>query len=218
MKPYYDQGGIQIYHGKCEAVMPTLHDSAFDLVLTDPPYGMNYESNHYKHGNPHKAIAGDNAFPVAVLENLIKCAKTGVLAFCRWDNLESFPKPKSFIVWEKNNHTAGDLEHEYARQWEACAWWPGSAHRWAKGRPQDIIKCDRVAPGSLLHPTQKPVELMGMLISQNACEVVLDPYMGSGTTLRAAKDLNLKAIGIEVEERYCEIAAKRLQQEVFSFD
>jgi site-specific DNA-methyltransferase (adenine-specific) len=66
------------------------------------------------------------------------------------------------------------------------------------------------------HPTQKPISLMGFCINDTSAQTILDPFMGSGTTLRAAKDLGRKAIGIEIEEKYCEIAAKRMSQEVLN--
>ena len=218
MKPYFERGGIKIFHGDCREILPTLDKGAFDLVLTDPPYGMSYESNRYIGKNPFGAIKGDGEYPVDVLKDLIaKYSRVGVLAFCRWENLKDLPKPKSFLVWVKNSHTMGDLDHEYARQWEGICFWNGPDHKWAKGRPQDIIRCDRVPPQALQHPTEKPVELLGILLSQHECETVLDPYCGSGSTLEAAKLLGLKATGIELEERYCEIAARRLEQEVFDF-
>tara|TARA_R110000744_G_C19227079_1_gene547740 strand:+ start:292 stop:933 length:642 start_codon:yes stop_codon:yes gene_type:complete len=211
MKPYYEQDGITIYNADCRDVLPTL--DPVDLVLTDPPYGMNYESNRYVGENPFGGIVGDDAWPTDVIAMCREIATVGVLAFTRWD-VALEPKPTSMIVWVKNNHTAGDLNHEYARQWEGIAWWKGPQHEWGEGRPQDVILNERVAPTSLEHPTQKPTALLRKLIQQHRCTTTLDPFMGSGTTLRAAKDLGRKAIGIEIEERYCEIAANRLAQGV----
>ena len=105
----------------------------------------------------------------------------------------------------------GDLEHEHARQTEIALFYPGPAHRFPKGRPSDVIRAPRTTNEH--HPTEKPVRLMSAILEWTQ-GVVLDPFMGSGTTLRAAKDLGRKAIGIEIEEKYCEIAAKRLSQEV----
>ena len=108
----------------------------------------------------------------------------------------------------------GDLNHEYGRRWEACAFYPGPSHRWASGRPADVIRVPRVPPAAMLfHPTEKPVDVMQWLIGHHHGHV-LDPFMGSGPTLVAAKNLGRKAVGIEIEERWCEIAANRLRQEV----
>lgn len=127
-----------------------------------------------------------------------------------------FPLPKSFIAWDKGNHSMGDLEHEFGRRWEGCAFYPGPYHKFKK-RPADLIIANRVNPISLKHPNEKPIHALTPLIDCHVGETVLDPFMGSGTTLRAAKDLGRKAIGIEIEEKYCEIASKRLSQEVFDF-
>jgi len=182
-------------------------------VLTDPPYGINYLSNHYKYKNPHKKIIGDNKYPVELVSEFINKALSATYLFCRWNNIKEIPEPKSLIVWVKNNWSAGDLKHEYGRQWEAIAFYPKHEHTFYNGRPSDVIYCDRVPPEQLLHPTQKPVKLMSRLISHCAGNI-LDPFMGSGTTLVAAKQLGRKAIGIELEEKYCDIAVNRLRQGV----
>jgi site-specific DNA-methyltransferase (adenine-specific) len=124
------------------------------------------------------------------------------------------PKPRSVLSWVKNNWSMGDLEHEHGRQWEAICFYAQSGHKFIKRIP-DVIYADRT--GNNLHPTEKPESVIQQLIVCNEGETILDPFMGSGTTLRAAKDLGRKAIGIEIEERYCEIAAKRMAQEVFNF-
>lgn len=216
MKPYYEDNHCIIYHGDSREILTNL--APVDVVLTDPPYGMEYKSNYRIGGNPFGKIEGDSLYDFGMISNFLKIARCGVFAFGRWDNLTGMPKPKSVIVWVKNNWGMGDLEHEFARQWEMCAFWAGEDHKWANGRPQDVIHHDRVNPSSMQHPTQKPVGLMTKLLQSMECETVLDPYMGSGSTLRAAKDLGKKAIGIELEERYCEVAAKRLRQECFAFD
>lgn len=217
IKSYYldEKAGIAIILGDCRDILPQLESGSIDLVLTDPPYGANYISNYYRKGNPWGAIAGDDQLPVDVIKTCISFACVGVICFLRWDVLHQLPKPKSCIVWIKNNWTAGDLKHAYARQWEMVAFWAGPLHSWGMGRPRDVIEYKRVPPTSLLHPTEKPIGLLQELIRHHQCETVLDPFMGSGTTLRAAKDLGHHAIGIEIEERYCEIAANRLAQEVF---
>jgi site-specific DNA-methyltransferase (adenine-specific) len=216
-KPYYqdDQYGITIYHGDCREILPEL--PKVDLVLTDPPYGMNYFSNHYKGVNPHLKIEGDDAYPTDIIETCINKSNNAVFTFCRWENLKDIPTPKSFIVWAKNNWSAGDLKHEYGRQWEGIAFYPQSGHEFIY-RPSDLIDSRRVPPTELLHPTEKPLSTLLSILKANVGNTVLDPFMGSGTTLVAAKHLNRKAIGIEIEEKYCEIAVKRLQQGVFQFD
>ena len=126
------------------------------------------------------------------------------------------------IVWGKGPMGMG---HHYRRSYEtvlvatkkgaACKWYDNSK------RIENIIRpgqygIKKIIPSKDQHPTEKPTELSGHFLRLHSApdDIVLDPFMGSGTTLRAAKDLGRKAIGIEIEEKYCEIAAKRLAQEV----
>ena len=211
MKPYYDHDDITIYHGDCREILPTLEP--VDLVWTDPPYGIEYVSGHYKHGNPFSPIVGDDKFPADIAMQLIVLARAGAIIFGTEVALAPL-QPDSWLIWSKNNHTAGDLEHTYARQHEIAGFWAGQNHHFANGRPTTILQVPRVGPSSLVHPTEKPIALLKQLILHHECQTILDPFMGSGTTLRAAKDLGRKAIGIEIEEQYCEIAANRMAQGV----
>lgn len=206
MKPYYQDSAVTIYHGDCREI----HIGAVDLVVTDPPYGMGFVSNH--RNVKHSPIAGDaESMPMDVLWTCIANAKSASYIFCRWNNLREMPEPKSVLCWVKNNWSMGDLEHEHGRQWEAICFYAGREHQFIKRIP-DVIHADRT--GNSNHPTEKPQTLMAQLIAANVGELVFDPFCGSGTTLSAAKDLGRKAIGIEIEEKYCEIAAKRCAQEV----
>jgi len=211
-KPYYEEKGITIYHGDCREILP--HLPPVDLVLTDPPYGISYQSNHRVDWQRKPKIHGDEEFPMWIFEDIKP--RVALFVWCRWDQMRLFPRPKSFIAWDKGNHSMGDLEHEFGRRWEGCAFYPGPEHAFRR-RPADVIVANRVNPASLIHPNEKPVEAITPIIDSHVGETILDPFMGSGTTLRAAKDLGRKAIGIEIEEKYCEIAAKRLRQEVFDF-
>jgi site-specific DNA-methyltransferase (adenine-specific) len=212
IKPYYqdEHYGITIYHGDCREILPTLEP--VDLVLTDPPYGMNFVSNHRV--IKHSSIVGDNFLPIDLIQMAINKANNAAYVFCRWDNLSDMPQPKSVLAWVKNNWSMGDLLHEHGRQWEAICFYANSGHSFIKRIP-DVLYAKRT--GNIEHPTQKPESVIGQLIESNYGNTILDPFMGSGTTLVAAKQLNRKAIGIEIEEKYCEIAVKRLQQSVFEF-
>ena len=205
MTPYYDRDGITIYCADCRDVLPELEK--VDLVLTDPPYGIEYQSG-WRAGKHHK-IQNDSEYPVDVLKNLIALGQSGCYAFCRWDNLSEIPKPKSVLAWVKNNWTSGDLEHSHGRQWEAICFWPGVNHHFVKRIP-DVIHCDKQK--SDIHPTEKTVALLRKIIGCNVGDIVLDPFMGSGTTLLAAKALGRKCVGIEISEKYCQIAVERLRQ------
>ena len=126
IKPYYEENGITIYHGDCKDILPEL--SAIDLTIMDPPYGINYFSNRYKKGNPYNKIKGDSSYPIEIINICREISSNAVYAFCRWENLQELPKPKSFIVWIKNNWTAGDLKHAHGRQWEGICFFPGGRH------------------------------------------------------------------------------------------
>ena len=203
----------KIYEGDALEIMRTWPDKCVDLVLTDPPYGMNYFSNHYKDGNPHSEIAGDSSFPHEAVKEFFRIARGGVFCFMRWNNLQELKKePKSFIVWAKNNWSAGDLEHEYGRQWEGCAFWPLENHAFI-GRPSDVIDARRVPSTELQHPTEKPVYLLEEILRHNIGQIICDPYCGSGSTLLAAERLGRKWIGIEIEPKYCAIAQARVDAE-----
>jgi len=207
---YYTDDNVTIYHGDCREILPSLNN--FDLVITDPPYGMNYQSNY--RSQKHEKITNDHKFPVDEIKQIIKKAGFAAYVFCRWDNLPEMPKPKSVLAWIKNNWGMGDLKHEHGRQWEACCFYPKEKHKFTKRTP-DVLNFART--DNELHPTQKPVGLIASLIECNECETILDPFAGSGTTGRAAKDLNKKSVLIELNEKYCEIAAKRMAQEVFQW-
>lgn len=211
-KPYYEKDGVTIYQGDCRELVPYLDRQ--ELVITDPPYGIDYQSAWRTEWKRKDKIVGDKEFPLWIFD-LLK-PSIALFVWCRWDTLPILPLPKSFIVWDKVIHGMGDLEHEFGRRWEACAFYPGPNHTF-NGRPVDLFKAQRISPDKMVHPNEKPVGAIRPLMeSHNG--LILDPFMGSGTTLVAAKELGRKAIGIEIEEKYCEIAAKRLSQDVFKFD
>ena len=207
MLEYYRDELISIYHGDAREILPTL--PPVDLVLTDPPYGMQFRSNHRI--IRHDYLYGDTESPIDLIARLAVLPTHAAYIFCRWNNLATMPRPRSVIVWVKNNWSMGNLKHEHGRQWEAICFYPGPEHQFIT-RISDVVFANRT--GNDLHPTQKPLSLCKKILGANVGQVVLDPFMGSGTTLRAAKDLGRRAIGIEIEERYCEIAARRMAQAV----
>lgn len=211
MKPYYEEKGITIYNCDCREILSDINP--IEICLTDPPYGIDYQSSRKIDWQRKDKIQQDKEFPLWIFD--IIHPTVAFFVWCRWDILPILPLPKSFIVWDKGCHSMGDLYHEFGRQWEACAFYPGPDHKFTK-RPIDIIRTKKITPDKLLHPNQKPVSVLIPLIS---CVkgIIIDPFMGSGTTLITAKELHREAIGIEIEEKFCEMAAKRLSQEVFDF-
>lgn len=204
----YSDADCAIACADCRDILPRL--SSYDLCATDPPYGIDYQSN-YPVATPIKSkIVGDKAFPswmFAILQ-----PKVALLVWCRWDILSELPKPKSLIVWDKGNHSMGDLEHEFGRRWEACAFYPGPEHSF-RYRPIDLIATPRISPRRLRHPNEKPYAVMVPLIDCHPGEIVLDPFCGTGSTLMAARLMNRKSIGIEISEHYCKIAIERMKQQ-----
>lgn len=202
-------GNATLYCGDCMDILPTL--PKVDAVITDPPYGMSFQSNFRI--EKHLRIANDETADLActVIDWAINNAKHSVYAFGRWDNIKDYPKPKSLITWVKNNWSMGDLHHEHARQTEVAFFYAGENHTFPEGRPTDVISYARTS--NEFHPTEKPVGLMAQFIKWTA-GTVLDPFMGSGTTGVAAIQLGRQFIGIEREPKYFDIACKRIEQAV----
>jgi DNA modification methylase len=207
-EPYYSRNGITIYHGDCREVLPTL--GAVDLVLTDPPYGIG--ANKMTLGNGHRVVFRGNSDWDSAPAKLDHILELGIDAVIWGGNYFSLPPSRCWFVWDK-----GTGANDYADCELAWTNREGVVKRyfqsWVGANAKERIDSDR------FHPTQKPVALMRWCIGFfPKARVIVDPYMGSGSTLRAAKDLGLSAIGIELDERYCEIAARRLSQEVLPLE
>jgi DNA modification methylase len=200
VKPYYEADGITIYHGDCREIAPSL---AYDAVVSDPPYGLGDLMHRPGDGQWSKlwgdgAPSWDRAAP-----QWIGSLVVGIPSIIWGGNYFALPLARGWLVWDK-------VVREFSSGHCELAWTnidqPVRAFSYSHGQ---------LANEGKLHPTQKPVGLMAWclrFLPDALC--VLDPFAGSGSTLRAAKDLGRKAIGIEIEERYCEIAAKRLAQGV----
>ena len=231
-KPYYEdeRAGMVIYHGDCREILP--HLPKVDLVLTDPPFSthphLNARSNRvFGYGN--KAI-DFQAIDFQAIENVLvelgaKCSRWFVSAL-DWRHIaqlnQACPEPWEFVrfgVWVKTNPMPQISSDRPANGWDGLIYLhnKNTKKRWNGGGRHGNWIGAVVTDG--LHPTGKPLELMKHLVGMFSDDgnLILDPFMGSGTTLRAAKDLGRKAIGIELEEKYCEIAAQRLAQEVLIF-
>lgn len=190
MKPYYQDNAVTIYHGDCRAVLPTL--PKVDLVLTDPPYGMG-------------KAEWDNEIP----KWLPLVDTFPVMAFCGVVGMRDYPTPDWVAAWVRVGSTQRIGHLGGFNNWE-----PILCYRLER-LPNDVFMVPNT-DHKHQHPTCKPLKLFLRLVSTQQAHTILDPFMGSGTTLRAAKDLGRKAIGIEIEEKYCEIAAKRMAQEVLA--
>jgi len=195
-------GKATLYLGDCRDIVGSI---AYDSIVSDPPYGMAFQSNYRK--TQHKKIENDRNVDLLVWATELPFNHSNYL-FCRWENIADVKKPKSCITWIKNNHSMGDLEHEHGRQTEICLFYNGKKHFFPNKRPNDVIKADRT--GNNFHPTEKPVSLMGVVCSWTD-GVIVDPFMGSGSTGVAAVQMGREFIGIELDEDYFDIACKRIE-------
>jgi len=195
-------GDCRLLLGDCREIVPLL--GPIGCVVTDPPFGMAFRSNHRT--DRHDSIAGDGTTELLAWACQIPVSHSRYV-FCRWDNLTDIPKPKSLVTWVKNNWSMGDLEHEHARQTEVAAFYPGPGHFFPNGRPQDVIRAPRT--GNEHHPTEKPVQLMAAFLEWTS-GLVLDPFAGSGSTLVACARAGRPGIGIEVNPEYFETMRRRV--------
>ncbi len=214
LQPFYDCNGITIYNGDCRQVLPFLND--FDLLLTDPPYGIG-ESTGKNRNSSNAAVTRDygssdwdNAPPRNhLLQAMIEQCQTAVVF---GGNYFALPPSRCWLVWDKDNTgMRADAELAWTNRDAAVRlfqWrWNGmlQEHGGDKKEPR-------------VHPTQKPLALMKWCLGLVPdAKTVLDPFMGSGTTLVAAKQLGLRAVGIEINADYCAAAVERLRQNVFDF-
>lgn len=214
MKPFYEHAGITIYHGDCREIAPSL---VADALISDPPYGVSERCDRKTAGrgnlaecNDFPPVYGDstpfNPWPWVSYK---RCVLFGANHYA-----PKLPPSPTWIVWDKRcglgENDNADCEFAWVKDAgpaRICRhYWNGMLRGSERQEPR-------------VHPTQKPIAVMEWVISRytEPADIILDPYMGSGTTLIAAKKCGHSAIGIEIEERYCEIAARRLSQEVLSF-
>jgi DNA modification methylase len=203
MKPYYQDDYVAIYHGDNREIVPTL--GRFDLLLTDPPYGIGFGKKHTKWSANRGALLGEWDGEIPDIAWLLDIAPLA----CIWGGERfSLPVHRGWLAWIKPDAPPTFTAFELAWTNRDCP------ARWIK-HSISAMNSERVG-----HQTQKPLRLMIWSIQQVAerAQTIIDPFAGSGTTGRAAKDLQRKATLIEIDERYCEIAANRMCQEVFDFE
>lgn len=210
MTPYYDQSGVTIYHGDCRDVIDQwegVRTTTFDLLLTDPPYGVleaGSAATRRSGGNQNDGIMAWDIAPTAeTIGRLIAITRTQMI----WGGWHlSLPPTFGYLVWDKQ------IDGLNFGECEVC-WTPQRfAPRIFRYRAVGV-------DGGKQHPTQKPEALMRWCIARAGDpKSILDPFMGSGTTLVAAKRLGIKCVGIELDEQYCEMAVRRLQQEALPLE
>ncbi len=213
---------FQIHHGDCLEFLRTLPSGSVDAVVTDPPYGISYQSSWVAKSERFDQIANDGQPYVWFLAEASRVIMDGgcLLCFCRWDTAEAFQLAIAWsgldiaaqVVWDRVGHGMGDLA--------GC---PGPSHDliWfaRKGnfkfhgkRPISVVRCARLSGDQIVHPNEKPVSLMRQLVDSYSPKdgTILDPFMGSGTTGVACMETGRNFIGCEIDVKYCEIARKRI--------
>ncbi len=220
MKPYYEHAGITIYHGDCRDVLEEwegLRTQSFDLLLTDPPYGLKWSEN-YSGGSISAVVADEisrwDRRPDA--ETMIRCRNICRHAVIWGGNYlaDILGPTRAPLVWDKQIRGMHFADGEMA--WTSFDYGTLRIFSFDGRTPETRIYANS---SGRVHPTQKPEDVMIWSMRQaRQSATVLDPFIGSGTTLVAAKRLGKQATGIEREERYCEIAAKRLSQEVLPLE
>src|SRR5712691_8839445 len=215
-----------IHLGNALDVLRVLPDNSVDLILTDPPYGINYMSR--SKSLPLTKISNDKGNEAyELLDKVLGLAEKKlkpdrhIYIFTNWQAFEGmvpvvkkYFKLKGALAWIKNNRTRGDLKGNYGYQYEMVLY-GHKGRRWLFGRrDSDILHFPKVPTQTMQHPTEKPVALLKYLIEKSTLpgEVVLDPFMGSGSTGEAAKQTGRGFIGIEMEPTWFDVAKNRLGQ------
>ncbi len=200
--PCYSDSVVTIYHGDCREILPNV---IADVMVSDVPYGMAYQSG-WKESS---SVANDNDPTVRDAALEIWGGKPALI-FGRW----SVPRPagvRELLIWDKGDWPGmGDL---------SLPWGPSTEEIYVLGegfvgkRRGQIIRDPKRPKPNGFHPTEKPIGLMEILVRACPPGVIVDPFMGSGSTLVAARNLGRKAIGIELDRKYVDIAVQRLAQQ-----
>ena len=228
MMPYYQDESVTLYHGDCLNVLTDLERESVDVILTDPPFFM--PAVHYANRVQWQRSWGDTSILASFwgqcLDAMIPTLRlTGhLLAFCDGSSYPVF-YPETYrrfdtlrsLVWDKGSFGMGSPfrnQHELV----LAARWSGAYRSEHRGVP-DVLRHSTVTSSKRVHPVDKPVPLLMDLLKPLAPEsaLILDPFAGGGSTLVAAVTSGHKAIGIETEERYCEVIARRLDQGMLDF-
>jgi len=201
-----------------DAVARLMNGEKADMVFTDPPYGMAYESNYQE---KHKELLNDDKI-LNFLPNAYLFTKdnTAFYVFCGWQTVKQWILEiensglnlKNIIVWKKNNWSMGDLKGAYAGQYEIILFAHKGRIELKEGRGQDVWEFDRVPPKE--HPTMKPIELIIKALKDvtNVKNLVLDFFLGSGSTMVAAHQLKRKCYGMELDPKYCQVIIDRMRK------
>ncbi len=218
--PCYVQPFLSLHKGDCLEIMKDLPSKSVDAIIADPPYGVSYQSNMRK--TKFDKMANDDITDTAWLAFACRVLKDGGMIYCfsRWDVLGQWKtlieffglSVRSCVVWDKGSGGMGDLVSSYAPSYEMILVASRGKNVLNDGRKRDVMQFNRHRQ-NLIHPAQKPIALLENLIKDCTKEgdVVLDPFMGSGSTGIACKNTNRKFIGIELSEDYYNLSKSRIE-------
>ena len=222
MSLYYQDDFVTLYHGNALEILPTLE--GVTAIVSDPPYGISLNTNYRTRKRTALAVSNDYGENIkgdtSPFDPAHMLDYPTVVLFGGNHFADKLPASPGWLIWDKLNGLTSKREVGFNDQADCEMAWTNLkkparlfSHRW-----MGLLK-DSERDESRLHPTQKPVVLMRWVIKATTAQtdLICDPYAGSGSTLVAAKDLGRKAVGIEYEEHYCEIIAKRCAQEVLDF-
>jgi DNA modification methylase len=211
-----------IKNGNCLQILESLEDGCIDIVLTDPPYGINYISNRsiYDDSITKRGLMNDGNEAFEILEKTCQILTNKVAQnahlyfFCSWSVFTKFENIigkyftiKTPIVWDKGNKGSGDLENDWGNQTEIIIFCI-KGKKLVNNRRGNLLSIPRLHTSKMVHPTQKPVELIDeiLAVSYSKGDFIVDPFMGSGSTIKACNKLNAKSLGIEIDNEMFNIA------------
>jgi site-specific DNA-methyltransferase (adenine-specific) len=216
---------IDLFHGDCLSKMQTMSDSSIDLVVTDPPYLMDYQS-HKRTATPQFAkIAGDVDGHQLIQDYFAECHRvlkqnTHIYSFCSWHHVDFFKQEfekhfelKNIVIWYKGGGGIGDLEGSYITDYEFALFGHKGRRALQGKRVSAVMKVAKVLPTTMVHPTEKPVNLLERMIlaSSKKGDVVFDGFMGAGSHGMAAVRNERGFVGCELDKTYFDIASKRIE-------
>ena len=212
-----------IHNRSCMDIATIIDDNSIDCIITDPPYGIDFQSARKKDKSTWKPkIANDESPYIEWIPLAYEKLKWGgrLICFYRWDVQEEFLSAieaagftvKSQIVWDKVMHGMGDLKGEFAPQHELMIYATKGRYEFKGARPKTIYRAQRVSADALVHPNEKPVNLLQALIRDISIkeDIILDFFSGSGSTSVAASIERRQYVAFELDENYVNIANKRI--------
>ena len=221
MKPYFEDEFVTLFHGDCLEVSDWL---SADVLVTDPPYGIAWLTRGTYGGDKKGKVKEKNAIAsdrdAVVRDTVIELWGEKPAIVFGTSRVSRPTRTEHLLIWHKAGMPPGPTNAAFMSQHEEVYVW-GSGFRKSSPPLRSVITTREHRPTAVSnsgHPTPKPIGLMETLIDRCPPGVIADPFAGSGATLLAARNLGRKVIGVELEEKYCDLMAKQLSQQTFQFE